>query len=123
MMELSRLGHHTILDMYDCDSEILDNPKALKTIMLEGARMANATIITSHFHQFTPQGVSGCVIIAESHFNIHTWPEHRYAAIDLFTCGVSLDSTVAIEHLIEQLSCRRHTLTQMDRGQDYIKPK
>jgi len=55
--------------------------------MLEAATLAKATIIKAHFHQFVPQGVSGSVIIAESHFNIHTWPENNYAAVDLFTCG------------------------------------
>ncbi len=116
MSDLKALGHHTILDLYDCDKEILDDSKGLEVIMLEAARIAEATIIKSHFHQFAPQGVSGSVIIAESHFNIHTWPEHGYAAIDLFTCGTTLKSELAVSYLLDKLSCKRHALSEMVRG-------
>ena len=119
MSEQPALGHHTILDMYECDKAILDNAAGLEKIMMEGARLAKATIIKAHFHQFTPQGVSGSVIIAESHFNIHTWPEHGYAAIDLFTCGTDLNTDVAIKYLIKSLKCPRHQLTKMERGLHY----
>ena len=113
------LGYHTILDLYECDKDKLDDPKLLESVMLEASRLANATIIKSHFHQFTPQGVSGSIIIAESHFNIHTWPEHHYAAIDLFTCGEDLNADKAVGYIIEKLECKRHNLQFIHRGQEY----
>ncbi len=113
------LGYHTILELYDCESDRLDDVTFLESTMIEASQLAKATIIKSHFHQFSPQGVSGSVIIAESHFNIHTWPEHGYAAIDLFTCGVDLQADAAVQYLVEQLQCRRHTKKYLKRGTEY----
>ena len=76
--------------------------------MLEAARQANATIITSAFHKFSPIGISGVVVIAESHLAIHTWPEYGYAAVDVFTCGDVLDGAQAVRVLSERLGSRRH---------------
>ena len=87
--------------------------------MLEAATLAKATIIKAHFHQFVPQGVSGSVIIAESHFNIHTWPENNYAAIDLFTCGKDLNPQSAVNYLVEKRKCKRHQLIDLKRGKHY----
>lgn len=120
MENYTSLGRHTILDMYECDQAILDNPVALEQIMLQAAALANATIIKAHFHQFAPQGVSGSVIIAESHFNIHTWPENGYAAIDLFTCGKDLNPETAVNYLVEKLNCKRHNLSHLKRGEHYV---
>ena len=91
------LGKHWIIDCYDCDRDVIDDPALVEPIMLEAARRAGATVMGSHFHTFEPQGVSGVVIIAESHLAIHSWPEYRYAAVDVFTCGESIDIDRAIE--------------------------
>ena len=113
------LGKHTFLDLYDCNKELLNDIKVLEDLMLEAARIANATIIKSHFHQFSPQGISGSVIIAESHFNIHSWPEHGYAAVDLFTCGDTIDESVATKLLMERLESKRHEVKTIQRGINY----
>lgn len=120
MENFTSLGRHTILDMYECDQAILDNPVLLEQIMLKAAELAKATIIKAHFHQFAPQGVSGSVIIAESHLNIHTWPENGYAAVDLFTCGKDLNPDIAVSYLVEKLKCKRHQLSNLKRGEHYI---
>jgi len=120
-MDQNSLGTHTILDLYGCDQLLIDDTKYLEETMLEAARLAKATIIKSHFHKFAPQGVSGVVIIAESHFNIHTWPEYGYAAIDLFTCGSDLDYDAATNYLIEKLNVQQHKRSHISRGSN-LKP-
>lgn len=110
------LGKHTFLDLYECDKAILNNIKELENLMLEAAQMANATIIKAHFHQFSPQGISGSVIIAESHFNIHSWPEYAYAAVDLFTCGDTIDEALATRFLVSKLESKRHEVKTILRG-------
>ena len=84
--------------------------------MLATAKVAKATIVGSHFHQFSPFGVSGVVVIAESHLAIHTWPEYGYAAIDIFTCGETLGTEVAAQYLVEKFQSRQPSLIELKRG-------
>jgi len=119
MEESKALGFHTILDLYECNKLMLNDAQSLERIMLEAAELAQATIIKSHFHQFSPQGVSGSVIISESHFNIHTWPEFSYAAIDLFTCNSEMSSELAVKFIVEKLESKRHNINLLQRGMDY----
>ena len=86
-MKMDALGRHIIVEYYNCDSEILRKPQLIEEYMRKAAVLAQATIVESFFHHFSPWGVSGAVIISESHLTIHTWPEYGYAAVDLFTCG------------------------------------
>ena len=85
------LARHTLLELRGCDSALLNTPDALKDLLLEAVRRGHGTIVTDVFHTFSPHGVSGVVVIAESHVAIHTWPEHDYAAVDIFSCGATLD--------------------------------
>jgi S-adenosylmethionine decarboxylase proenzyme len=82
-------GRHLLIELHDCDHAALAASAAVERAMLAAATRARATVLGHHFHQFAPHGVSGVVIIAESHISIHTWPEHAYAAVDIFTCGPS----------------------------------
>ena len=79
------LGRHLIVEYSDCDQSILNNLEQLEKHLNESVRKAGATIVKSSFHRYNPQGVSGVVVIAESHISIHTWPEYGYAAVDFFT--------------------------------------
>ena len=81
------LGHHLLLELYDCSVESIDCIDSVRKLLHSAANKARATIVETTLHKFSPQGVSGVVIIAESHIAIHTWPEHRYVAIDCFSCG------------------------------------
>lgn len=96
---MKALGNHLILELYDCPARILDDPEHVAQTMLAAVEASGATMIQPFFHQFAPQGVSGVVIISESHFSIHTWPEYGYAAIDVFTCGDVIDMNAAVESL------------------------
>ena len=93
------LGKHLTAEFYDCSSEILADAHLMESIFIASAKASGATVLGSNFHDFKPQGVSGFVIIAESHFSVHAWPEYDYAAVDIFTCGESIDFRIAVESL------------------------
>ncbi len=84
--------------------------------MVHAAEETGATIIGKIFHQFSPQGVTGVVAIAESHLCIHTWPEHSYAAVDIFTCGENFDPAEAARLIIRSVESRDPQLTEIERG-------
>ena len=110
------LGYQIIADLYGCDSEVLKEASRIEALMLEAAEKSKMTIVSSTFHQFNPHGVSGAVIISESHLAIHTWPEHNYAAVDLFTCGDVIDAQTALDILSKGLGCEHISVTEMRRG-------
>ena len=84
---MNALGRHILVEFIGCNSEILNDVSIIEKSMVDAAQDAGATVINSTFHHFSPFGVSGVVVIQESHLAIHTWPEYQYAAVDLFTCG------------------------------------
>ena len=113
---MSALGTQIIADFHECSAAALDDETLIRDAMLEAARRCGATVVTHCLHRFSPQGISGVVVIAESHLSIHTWPERGYAAVDLFTCGARLRSEVALEHLAEALGSRRVHIRALFRG-------
>ncbi len=84
---MDTLGRHLIAEFYGCDHGVLDDPDAIRAMMVAAAERVGATVLQVSVHRYAPQGVTATVIIAESHLSIHTWPEHGYAAADIFTCG------------------------------------
>ena len=84
---MSALGTHLILELHGCETSKLNDVEFIRSVLIEAANEANATIVGEVFHEFSPIGVTGVVAIAESHISIHSWPEHEYAAIDMFMCG------------------------------------
>lgn len=96
------LGSHLLIELFDCDPASIEQETTVGDAMLKAAVDSEATVVTSSFHEFKPWGVSGAVIIQESHYTIHTWPEHRYAAVDLFYCG----GTIHVEKAIDVLKAR-----------------
>jgi len=105
-----------LLDLKDCDKEVLNDLTFLKDSLLAAAVEAGATVLGESFHRFSPQGVSGVVIIAESHLFIHTWPEYGYAAVDIFTCGDSNQPRRAAKFLIGKLQTKNHSIIELQRG-------
>lgn len=101
------LGRHLTLDAVGCDSARLRSPDAVEAAMRAMATAANATVVACHLHPYAPQGVSGVLIIAESHITLHTWPEHGFAAADVFTCGGALPTEAIASALRESLGARR----------------
>ena len=113
---MNALGKHLLLELKDCDTEVLNDLSFIKTMLPDAAREAGAMVLGESFHQFNPQGVSGVVIIAESHLFIHTWPECGYAAVDIFTCGDSVQASKAAQRLISELKAKNHSILEIQRG-------
>lgn len=114
--KLFTLGRHLLSEFYDCDPNVLNNVSLIEKVMCEAAEIAGATIVQKNFHHFSPYGVSGVVVIAESHLAIHTWPEYGYAAVDLFTCGETVDPTVAYDYLRDKLHAGTAFYSELKRG-------
>ncbi len=110
------LGTHLLIDLKDCNTDILDNVEEVQDAMVSAAKEAKATIVDVSFHEFNPVGISGMVIIAESHLSIHTWPEYGYAAVDIFTCGDQIRPMKAARYLIERFQCSNPSVMDMKRG-------
>jgi S-adenosylmethionine decarboxylase len=110
------LGTQILADLHGCDPPSLADVDGVRRHMLEAARRAGATIVAECFHQWSPQGVSGVVVIAESHLAIHTWPELGYAAVDFFTCSGELGAEAGLAYLCEAFRARRRTTRVIPRG-------
>jgi S-adenosylmethionine decarboxylase len=113
---LNALGRHLLVELNDCDRGILNDLDLLRDAMLTAAVKSGAVVLGDSFHRFSPQGVSGVVVIAESHLSVHTWPEYGYAAVDVFTCGHTVDPQVAADVLVEKLGSKNHTQNEIKRG-------
>lgn len=113
---MEALGRQILVECYECDEEVLNDVSQIETILLEGTRASGASIVSHKFHKFNPHGVSGMVVIAESHVAIHTWPEYAYAAVDIFTCGETIDPWIIQEYLKESFSSRNTSAMEIKRG-------
>jgi S-adenosylmethionine decarboxylase len=113
---MKSLGKHLIIELFQCDSTILNDLKALEHHLLEAVKLSGATIIQPFLHQFSPHGITGVVVIAESHFCVHTWPEYGYCALDIFTCGDTVDGQQSLDYLKEHLKAANVSVVEMKRG-------
>ena len=112
----SPFGKHVLAEYFDCECTYLDSEPDIREIMLEAASRCGATVVGDVFHHFSPQGVTGVVVIAESHLAIHTWPEFRYASVDLFTCGTRVDPWIGFKYLKEKLQSGNWVSKEIIRG-------
>ena len=110
------LGIHLLLELKECNPKLLDDLDHIRDALLQTAHDIGAHVVGESFHQFSPQGVTGILSIAESHISIHTWPEYNYAAADIFACGSSFRPLAAAEILIERLECKDPEIKQLERG-------
>lgn len=110
------LGTHLLVELKECNPETLKSLEKIRSAMVSAAKEAKATIIDISFREFNPFGISGIVVIAESHLTIHTWPEYGYAAVDIFTCGDIIKTEKASSYLIKQLECKNPSFVEMKRG-------
>ena len=110
------LGKHLIAELYDCDEKILSNVSEIENQMSKAAIECGATIVASTFHHFSPHGVSGMIIISESHLAIHTWPEYKYVSLDIYTCGNSVDPWIAFHNLKDAFKSKRQEAVEYKRG-------
>ena len=113
---MEALGRQILVEYYDCDQSKINDVSFVETSLIQAAKESKATLISHNFHKFSPYGVSGVVVIAESHIAIHTWPEYNYAAVDIFTCGDTIDPWIIQEHLKDQFQSKNVSSMEMKRG-------
>lgn len=115
-MSAKFLGYQTTIDFYNCKNDAINSCKHIENTLLEVAKIIGLTVVNTTIHEFSPIGVSGVVVIEESHIAIHTWPEHNYVAIDFFTCNNSFSLTEGIEWLQKQFDASHFTTENLTRG-------
>jgi len=113
---IQNLGNHLIIELYDCDPALINSAPEVERVMKQAVDLSGATMVQSVIHQFNPHGVSGVIVIEESHFSIHTWPEYGYCALDIFTCGTEVDYYSALDFMKEQFAAQSLSVTEMKRG-------
>lgn len=117
MLPVEPLGRHVLLDLYGCPAWILRDVDTLQNVLRQAAHAANAQILFQHFHHFGGEsGVTGVLLLAESHISIHTWTEHQFAAADIFVCGEHSNVQLASEVLLRGLQAQSHDLKMQIRG-------
>jgi len=115
-MATKPLGRHVLAEIFGCDFDLLNDMGKVEEIMVNAALEAGAEVRECVFHKFSPQGVSGVVVISESHLAVHTWPELGYAAVDVFTCGERVDPWNAVRYLRTRFNARNMTAKEIKRG-------
>ncbi|MBM3470548.1 MAG: adenosylmethionine decarboxylase [Armatimonadetes bacterium] len=110
------IGHHYIVEASGCNPEIIGKVETVEQILVRAAEVAQVTVWSISFHRFNPNGVSGVVVISESHLSVHTWPEYGYVALDIFTCGNDAKPEAAVEHALKEFKARTMHITEVTRG-------
>jgi len=110
------LGHHYIVEASGCDPEIISSVEKVQQILVKAAEIAGAQVWSASFSKFPPQGVSGVVVISESHISSHTWPEFGYGAMDFYTCGENVDAEKGLNYAIEAFGASSAHITEITRG-------
>ncbi len=113
---MKALGTHIVCELSGCNSGALSDVEGVRSLMVSAAKEANAEVLEVAFHRFHPQGVSGVVVIAESHLSIHTWPETGYAAMDFYTCGDHTNPWAACAYAAKMLGATSMLTTEVRRG-------
>ena len=117
------MGRHVIAEMWDCNIDKLNDMGLIEQIFVNAALKAGAEIREVAFHKFAPYGVSGVVIISESHLTIHSFPEHGYASVDVYTCGDIIDPNLAAEFIATSLESKSVEKVEIPRGIGPVKFK
>lgn len=112
----SSIGSHILADFYGMSQSLLRSSPKLETLLRRAAETAGATVLASHFHSFGDAGgITGVVLLAESHISIHTWPESDFAAVDIFMCGTA-NPQRALDALVKALAPARQHVEVAARG-------
>lgn len=116
MSKVGTIGYHYIVEASGCDPKVLGDPAKLKEILLKAAKIGKMDIRIVHFYKFSPTGVSGMVVVSESHVSIHTWPEEGYAAIDVYICGTKSEPEKTLEYILKEIGAEHAHITEIERG-------
>lgn len=110
------VGRHVIAELLGGNPNLLNDERYLRAALKEAAERAGGTVLDVTSHKFTPQGVTALALLSESHISIHTWPEHGYAAVDVFTCGIHTNPQLACDFLKKALECTGESVKVLERG-------
>jgi S-adenosylmethionine decarboxylase len=110
-------GDHFLVDLHGCNAAVIADVEPTQEALLAAAERCGSTIIKYFFHQFSPTGVSGVILIAESHFSVHTWPENNFVAVDIYTSGEVMQPDIAITFLKDAFTAERVEIVRVTRGQ------
>ncbi|HHT9129373.1 MAG TPA: adenosylmethionine decarboxylase [Candidatus Brocadiaceae bacterium] len=119
---MNTLGRHVILEMWGCGKAIIDNADSVKEILIKATEAIKATLVDVVCHRFSPYGVTGVAILAESHISVHTWPEYGYAAVDIFICGNTINPMNAASYMISGFHAKETSTLELKRG-DFLSKK
>ena len=107
-------GTHVVADFWN--GKVIESKKELKQLLEGAAKAANSKPLQVSIYKFAPQGITGVILLAESHIAVHTWPEIGYIAIDIFTCGKEARPKEALLYFKDYLKPERVEVTEMKRG-------
>jgi S-adenosylmethionine decarboxylase len=110
------LGRHLLIELHDCSWSALDDVNLIRDTLVEAAYRLNSTVLDVSTHKFQPHGATAFVMIAESHLSIHTWPEHGYAAVDIFTCSQTMQPADVVGFISARLEAGRTETVEVNRG-------
>jgi S-adenosylmethionine decarboxylase len=113
---MKAMGHHYIAELSKCPAKDLDDKELLHRLALKAAQTAGLTVLGGQFSKCHPQGVAGLLLLAESHFSIHSWPEEGYCAVDLFTCGDSQTARTAVKNFARSIKAGQVIISEIKRG-------
>jgi len=114
----SPIGHHYIVEASGCDPKVIGSVEKVQQILVTAAEIAGASVWSISCSKFPPSGVSGVVVISESHISTHTWPEMGYAALDIYTCGTNVRPDKAVIYAVEAFGAETSHITEITRGID-----
>lgn len=114
--EVETIGHHYIVEASGCSPDVIGKVESVEQIMVRAAEVAGVQVWSISFHRFNPNGVSGVVVISESHMSVHTWPEYGYVAVDIYTCGDAAKPEKAVEHALGEFRAANVHITEITRG-------
>ncbi|MBI3413180.1 MAG: adenosylmethionine decarboxylase [Candidatus Aenigmarchaeota archaeon] len=114
------IGIHLVAELVGCDFETLNDEKKIKEAMLNASAAAKFTVLDVLIKKFNPQGVTALLLLSESHFSLHSWPEMGYAAVDMFTCSKTSDPQEAFKVLLNYFKPKRYTSREMARGPNAV---
>lgn len=109
-------GVHFLVEFFGCEHDALNSMAFWKKILVRSAKAAGMKVLNQHFYQFSPEGITGYLLLSSSHISIHTWPEHGYVACDVFSCGGDAETQEAVDHIIAALPHQRVQLKRIKRG-------
>ena len=110
------IGHHYIVEASGCDPKIISSVEKVQQILVKAAEVAGTKVWSISVNRFPPKGVSGVIVISESHISIHTWPEYGYGALDFYTCGDDTDPEKAVLYAVEAFGATTSHITEITRG-------